>query len=132
MSGTPFQPSPTDISSPFWQGLAERRLMLQVDSVTGRPQFYPRPLGPDSATPPGWREASGRGHVRALTLSRVAPAGWTGELPYLLALIVLEEGPRVLARISTPTAGLVPGDAVELDWQACGPSPAFPVFRRSG
>ncbi|MDB5827943.1 MAG: hypothetical protein JWQ73_2163 [Variovorax sp.] len=119
----------TDVGAPFWQGLRERRLMLQFDAATGRAQFYPRPQSLYSDTGVEWREATGHGAIAALTLSRVAPAHLAGAVPYVLALVQLVEGPRMLARIAAPYESLVIGQPVSLDWEAAVDPPHFPVFK---
>ncbi|VTU32027.1 putative nucleic-acid-binding protein containing a Zn-ribbon [Variovorax sp. PBL-H6] len=121
----------SDLGAPFWQGLRERKLMLQFDAVSSRAQFYPRPQSLYSEAGVEWREASGRGTILALTLSRVSPPHLAGEVPYPLALVALEEGPRMLARIVAPYENLAIGRAVEIAWDAGGSEPSFPVFRPS-
>lgn len=121
----------TDIAAPFWQGLRERKLMLQFDRASGRAQFYPRPLSLYSESGTEWREASGRGTIFALTKSRVAPSALEGLVPYALALIQLEEGPRMLARVDAPFETLRPGQAVQIAWHRMGDA-AFPVFEPTG
>jgi len=119
---------PSDIGRPFREGLAQRRLMLQFDAASGRAQFYPRPQSLYSEAGVQWREASGRGTVEALTLSRVAPPHLADAVPYALALVRLEEGPRLMARIAAPFETLAIGQAVAVAWDASGETPAFPVF----
>lgn len=121
-----------DVSAPFWQGLRERRLMLQFDVASGRAQFYPRPQSLYSETGVQWREASGFGTIVALTLSRVAPPALAGEVPYALALVKLAEGPRLLARVLAPYEQLAIGQAVQITWETGGDAPVFPAFKRSG
>ena len=118
----------SDLGAPFWAGLAQRKLMLQFDAASGRAQFYPRPQSLYSEAGVEWREASGRGRILALTLSRVSPPHLAKEVPYPLALVQLEEGPRILARIVAPYEVLAIGQAVEIDW-AQGGEPYFPVFK---
>jgi uncharacterized protein len=56
--------------------------------------------------------ASGRGTVYSVTVVHRAPSeAWARDVPYAIALIDLEEGPRVMARAPLATAI---GDAVEL------------------
>ncbi|VTU36530.1 putative nucleic-acid-binding protein containing a Zn-ribbon [Variovorax sp. PBS-H4] len=117
----------TDISAPFWNGLRERKLMLQFDNATGRAQFYPRPQSLFSESGVQWRPASGRGAIFALTHSRVAPPALEKLVPYALALVQLAEGPRVLARIDAPYGSLAIGQAVAIDWDSTGEG--FPVFK---
>jgi len=42
---------------------------------------------------------AGRGKVATFTLIRYPPKGFESEAPYFVALIDLEQGPRVMARI---------------------------------
>lgn len=118
-----------DVGAPFIEGLREHRLMLQFDRGTGRAQFYPRPQSLDSAAGTEWRAASGRGTIFALTLSRVGPPALAQAVPYPLALVRLDEGPRLLARVNAPIGTLRPGLGVEVDWNHPDSTRAFPVFK---
>ena len=108
-STTPSPPSHADTacpSQPFWAGLAEGRLLLQHDAESGRALFYPRAVTADSGAPLAWREASGRGTVIAVTVSRVPMPGFD-PAPCTFALVRLEEGPCVF----TPLLGCKVGEA---------------------
>lgn len=118
-----------DVGAPFVKGLRERKFMLQVDKATGRAQFYPRPQSLYGAAGTEWVEATGRGAIFALTNSRVAPPQLKDEVPYALALIVLAEGPRLLARVNAPFETLRIGDPVTVDWDHPDTARAFPVFK---
>ncbi len=109
---------PTDLSRAFWDGVAERRLLLQYDPVARRYQFYPRPL---SLFGDGrmleWRAASGRGKLVAQTLCHAPAPGFDEEVPYVLGIVALEEGPRVFARIVNAEFGALKiGQAMRLVW----------------
>jgi hypothetical protein len=118
-----------DVGAPFVRGLRERKLMLQIDKATGRAQFYPRPQSLYSAAGIEWKAASGRGAIFALTNSRVGPPQLKDQVPYALALVLLAEGPRLLARIDAPFETLRIGDAVTVDWDHPDTARAFPVFK---
>jgi uncharacterized OB-fold protein len=120
-------PQVTDIGQPFWDGLRQRKLMLQFDRAGGRAQFYPRPLSLYSEAGTEWREASGRGVIFALTQSRVAPPALESLAPYALALVQLDEGPRLLARVAAPYDTLAVAQPVQIDWESTGSG--FPVFK---
>ena len=109
---------PTDLSRPFWDGVAARRLLLQYDPVAQRYQFYPRPLSLFSdGRALEWRAASGRGTLVAQTLCHAPAPGFEEEVPYILGLIRLEEGPRIFARIVNAEYGaLAIGQAMRLVW----------------
>jgi hypothetical protein len=117
-----------DVGAPFLQGLRDRRLMLQFDRRSGRAQFYPRPQSLYGEDGVEWRAASGRGTIFALTLSQVAPPQLQNAVPYALALVQLDEGPRMLARVNGQYESLRIGQPVMVDWDHPD-TPSFPVFR---
>ena len=108
---------------------AFHRADARNDRASGRAQFYPRPQSLYGEAGVEWREASGRGTIFALTLSRVGPPQLAGAVPYPMALVQLAEGPRVLARVNAPYEQLAAGQAVEVDWNHPDSRRAFPVFR---
>jgi hypothetical protein len=74
--------------------LQSGRFMLQRSRSTGRHVFYPRLLIPGTGERDlEWVPASGRGTVYAITVNR------TREGAYNLALIDLDEGPRMMSRV---------------------------------
>lgn len=80
----------------YFEHLASGRFMIQHSPSTGQYVFYPRVAAPGTgATDLQWVPASGRGVVYSTTVIRQ-------KLPtpnYNLALIDLEEGPRMMARV---------------------------------
>ena len=74
--------------------LREGRFMIQRSRSTGRHVFYPRVAVPGTGEQDlEWIEASGRATVYAITVNR------TREATYNLALVDLDEGPRMMTRI---------------------------------
>lgn len=117
-------------TEPFWLACLERRLVVQRCKSCGHHQFYPRPFCLScEATSLEWVEAKGSGTIYSLTTIRLPV---TEELPppYLLALVDLDEGPRLLTNIEGETAAI--GDRVHLGWRARGELPPLPVFRPGG
>jgi uncharacterized protein len=85
----------------FFAFLAEGRFMLQRSRESGRFFFYPRVAEPlTGCTDLEWTEARGRGTVYSTTVVRQKPPTPS----YNLALIDLEEGPRLMSRVE----GLAP------------------------
>jgi hypothetical protein len=114
-------------TAPFWEGCREHRLVVQRCSACGAHQFYPRPFClACEANDLAWVECSGHGTVYSVTVVRVPV---TPELvpPYALAIVEIEEGPRLLTNIDEVGARI--GDAVMLDWRDRGEMPPVPVFR---
>ena len=93
-------------SQPFWAGLSEGRFLLQHDAESGRALFYPRAVTADSGAPLEWRDASGRGTVIAVTVSRVPMPGFD-PASRTFALVRLDEGTCVF----TPLLGCEAGTA---------------------
>lgn len=118
-------------TEPFWQACAERRLTVQRCRACGHHQFYPRPfcLACESADV-AWTEVSGRATIYSLTTVRI-PVAEELAPPYLLALVDLDEGPRLLTNIEAETARI--GDAVRVSWrERAGGLPPLPVFVPAG
>lgn len=94
-------PEPSLVSQPFWDGLREGRLRIQRSRTTGQWVFYPRAVSPFGAGDElEWQDASGRGTVYTFTIARrpTAPQ-WEGETPYVIAIVELAEGPRLITNI---------------------------------
>jgi uncharacterized OB-fold protein len=81
----------------FAAALREGRFLIQRCTATGKHVFYPRVLSPHSGEATlEWVEASGRGTVHSTTVVRRKP-DQGGD--YNVALIDLEEGPRLMSRV---------------------------------
>ena len=80
----------------FLEHLGAGRFMIQRSKATGQYVFYPRASAPGSgATDLEWVEPSGFGTVYTTTVIRQKPPTPN----HNLALIDLQEGPRMMARV---------------------------------
>ena len=99
------KPLPTiDPSSrPFWEAAKAHRLAIQRCEDCGAYIFYPRTICTTcSSDQLAWTESSGEGLVYSYTISyRPAGAGFKEDVPYVVAIIELKEGPRLLSNIVT-------------------------------
>ncbi len=125
-------PSPSEATQPFWDGLREGRLRIQRSTKTGDYLFYPRatsPFGADDELE--WVDASGRGTVYSFTVARrPAAAPWADDVPYVYAIVELEEGPH----LTTNIVGCDPdsvhiGMAVEASFDAVTPDVTLLKFK---
>ena len=123
-------PRPTEFSAPYWAGCREGRLLLQYCRSCESHQFYPRSLCSHChGDALEWRDSSGQGRVASFTVvhrgvSEAYPA------PYVVALIDLEEGPRMMSHvIDVEPGGLSVGDRVAVEFQAWSDDVDVPVFR---
>ena len=114
-------PHPTPISAPFWEAASEGRLVMQRCDACGRWQHYPRNLcaGCWSAQLQ-WREATGTGTIWTLTVAhRPGHPAWVPEVPYAIAIVELDEGPRILANLAGDRPEeLQIGDRVRVSFEA--------------
>jgi uncharacterized protein len=113
-------------TEPFWAACRERRLLIQQCKACGHHQFYPRPFclaceSPDLA----WIEALGEGRIYSMTTIRVS-ADPSIPPPYVVAIVELAEGPRLLTNIEGGPVAI--GDSVALAWREREPLPPLPIF----
>jgi len=93
-------PALDDASREFWAAGARGELVVQQCGACGHRQFYPRLACTVCGTTPGWLTCSGRGVVHTFTVIRQNHAKpFRGELPYVVAMIELEEGPRMMGNV---------------------------------
>lgn len=94
-------PRPAPESVPYWEAAANHRLELPRCKVCGKYWFPPSRSCPHClATDFAWTPVSGRGKVFSFVVfHRVYHPAWEGEVPYVVALIELDEGPRLLSNV---------------------------------
>jgi uncharacterized OB-fold protein len=94
-------PAPDGVSAEFWSALVSGRLLIQSCAECGHRQFYPRAICVSCGSEPVWTDASGRGTVHTFTVVRQngLPA-FRDAIPYVTAIIELEEGPRLMGNVT--------------------------------
>jgi uncharacterized OB-fold protein len=118
-------------SRPFWDGIAQGELRIQRCASCGHHVFYPRALCPhchsDQLT---LVVASGKGTIYSYTVAYQAPGALASEVPFVIALVELEEGVRMMTRIlGAPRERSEIGAPVRLSIESLGDGPALPYFR---
>ena len=127
-----FLPRPTPESAPFWQGCRDHKLLLQYCTACGTHQFYPRIICANCMSQQlEWREASGRGTVETYTIvTRAVSDAYAADVPYVIALITLEEGPRMMSNvIGCDVESVKCGVAVEVVFEQWSAEITMPKFR---
>ena len=119
-------------SAPYWQAAHEGRLDIPLCGDCGKHHFYPRAICPYCHSDNlNFDTVSGRGEVHTFTIAR-RPAGpaFADDVPYVVALIELEEGPRMMSRIQTDDPEKVHiGAKVEVTFLKASDEISFPYFR---
>jgi uncharacterized protein len=125
-------PEPSPESRPYWEGLAQRRLVLQRCADCGRIRHYPQPMCPAChSLAADWVEASGAAMVHSWTVAHhpFHPA-FRAELPYVLVTADLPEGVRLLAQLRDAGAeALRPGLELRIDFEDNGEGLTLPILR---
>jgi uncharacterized OB-fold protein len=86
---------------PYWDGCKRHELLIQLCSSCGYYQFYPRLYCAQCFSDRvEWVAASGHATVLSFTIVHrpVSPA-FAGDVPYVVALVTLEEGPSMMTNI---------------------------------
>lgn len=127
-------PEPDEASAPFWKGSLSGELRLMKCSQCGVTRLPSRRHCDECLSDElEWITASGKGILRTFGVmhQRYHP-GFAEELPYVVAIVELEEGPRL------PTNVVELGDAVpyvdmpvEVVWERHD-DVALPKFRPAG
>ena len=94
-------PVPAPDAGPYWDAANEKRLVIQQCLDCRRHRFIPRHVcsacGSDAVE---WVDASGEGIIHSLTTVHRGPTpAFRAHVPYIVALIDLAEGPRMMANI---------------------------------
>ena len=124
-------PRPSAESKPYWDAAREHRLVVQKCNTCGEFWFPPSQrcahcLSDDHA----WTEVKGTGKVFSfVTYQRLYHKGWDGEVPYVVAVIELDEGPRMLsAVVGIPPEKVACDMAVKVVFDDVAPDATLPKF----
>jgi uncharacterized protein len=116
-------PHPTPVTRPYWEATTRDELLLQRCGECGRCSHYPRSHCPTCWSPQlTWVTASGGGElVSATTIHRPGHPAFAALVPYVVGLVDLDEGARLLANIDRPSAReLLIGERLALRWEDHG------------
>jgi uncharacterized OB-fold protein len=94
-------PQPDPVTAPYWESLKAHGMKIQRCNDTGKFFFYPRGLSPFTWSDNiSWEPVSGKGKLHAFTIvhNNRAP-GFSDEIPYVVAMIELDEGVRVMSNL---------------------------------
>ncbi|MFM0176242.1 Zn-ribbon domain-containing OB-fold protein [Paraburkholderia sediminicola] len=134
MNRSPTRPQPiaTAETARYWQAALEGRLEIQYCRACARHQFYPRRFCTRCLSDRvEWVQASGNGRVYTYTVCHVAvhPA-FESRVPYVIAMIELDEGVRMLAGIvDSDVDSIAIGAPVRVCFERISDETALPMFR---
>lgn len=93
-------PEVTPLTRHYWEALKAHELPIQHCDGCGEYVHYPRMRCPHCGKDAlRWARASGRATLHSYIINHVPPPGWENEVPYVVAVVELEEGPRMLTNL---------------------------------
>ncbi len=125
-------PSPMPWSKPFWDGCSQGKLLVQKCKACSRPVFYPKLFCPFCLSQElEWIEAKGTGKVYTFTVVYAyQPTEFSEDVPYIVAVIDLDEGVRLMSNIVDCKPEEVRCDMeVEVVFEKATEEVTFPKFR---
>ncbi|GAA5061127.1 Zn-ribbon domain-containing OB-fold protein [Nocardia callitridis] len=91
-------PIPTPLTAPFWAAAQRHEIALQRCGECSAAIGYPRLNCPNcGGRDLDWFTATGRGRVWSYVVVERADPTFAPDVPYVLAVIELDEGPRLLS-----------------------------------
>ena len=118
-------------AKPFWDATAEGRLLLQRCPSCGIHIYYPRFVCPSChAHELAYVDASGKGTVYSATLTTTGILDYKDCGPYVLAMVELEEGPKMMTiLVEVEPDDVAIGMPVEVVFHDTGAGSALPRVR---
>lgn len=115
----------------YWEGIAQGELRIQRCAVCARSVFYPRSLCPHCHSDQlSWIVATGKGTIYTYTVAHQAYGAFASELPFVIAIVELEEGVRMMTRIvDAPRERIAIGAQVHVSFQTNAEGFTLPYFR---
>lgn len=131
------KPLPTlnDQNRPFWEGAREGKLMMQKCGECGHIRYPISHVCPDCLSYEfAWTQLSGRGEVFSyVVFHQLYNKAFADDIPYNVAMVQLEEGPRMFSNIvgvdSNDGDAVKVGDKVEVVFERATPEITIPKFR---
>lgn len=125
-------PAQTHDSREFWLNCSRNKLVLQRCGDCAATQYYPRNVCTNCGSNNiEWVDSAGLGKVYSYTVVHRAPsAAFSQSVPYVLAIVQLTEGPRMMSNIVDCEPGDVRiGMEVEVDFEKRAEDVGVPLFK---
>jgi uncharacterized protein len=136
VAARPVRPAPDNLTSFFWDGAREHRLLIQRCDDCGRFQHPPEPVCHHCLSfSLGAGEVSGRGTIYSFEVATQAFHPWFADkIPFVIAVVELAEQPHLklitnIVGVDPDSADIAVGAQVEVTWQQLDDEFTLPVFR---
>ncbi|MFP6802430.1 MAG: Zn-ribbon domain-containing OB-fold protein [Pseudomonadales bacterium] len=94
-------PASTELTQPYWDAARQGELVMQFCPSCSQSTFPPRAHCPDCGSSDlKWQAVSGRGTIYSYTIAHRPPHPvFADQCPMAIAVVELEEGPRMMSNI---------------------------------
>ena len=118
-------------SRPYWEGLMQGELRIQRCDACKKAVFYPRSICPHCfADQLSWIVASGRGTIYSYTVAHQAFGAFASDVPFIVIIVELEEGARIMSRLlDAPRSQVKIGADVKVTFEKVEEDLTLPYFR---
>lgn len=89
------QPRAEGPAAPYWAALRRREFVLPYDAERGR---FRHPIESLAGAAVEWRPAPGEGEIVSYSWVHLSAEGYE-EVPYVLATVVIDDGPQLMCNI---------------------------------
>ena len=116
----PLLPDMADpVAAPFWQGLRQRRILVQRCGACGALRYPPLAGCPEClGRAAEWIEVGPAGSVWSYAVyHRALQPAFADEIPYTVAVVELDDGPRITARMVRGSGPVVVGARVAAQFE---------------
>ena len=120
-------------SGPFWEGIKEKKLLMQKCQSCGTWLNPPRPMCPKCRSQESeWVNVKGKGTVYSWVTYNESPHP-AFKAPYSAVLVELDEGPRIVSNMAdTKPEDIQIGMAVEVIFEDVAEDLTLPKFKKAG
>ena len=127
-------PQPQQEWDYYWEKAKQHELWLRKCDDCGQAYFYPRDISPCCfSRNTSWTRASGKAKLHTFAIVHRPPhPGWQDEVPYVAAIVGLDEGPRMPTNIvmDDPTPDKLQIDMpLEVTFEDVSDTISLPKFR---
>jgi uncharacterized OB-fold protein len=124
-------PVPDSDSQPFWEGVQQHKLLIQRCEACQQFVFYPRSHCPHCFSEQlAWAQASGKGTIYSYTVVHQAYGPFAKHVPFVVAIVELREGARMMSRITdAPPEAMRIGAPVQVTFVQVTEGVTLPYFR---
>jgi uncharacterized OB-fold protein len=118
-------------TQPFWDGCARGVFLLQRCTVCSTFRHPPSPICPNClSSEHEWLEATGHGRIYTFVIVRESlRRGWEELVPYVVAVVDLDEGPKLVTNVVNIDPDLVTiGMRGKIEFTRVSDAMMLPVF----